>query len=102
MSVERWNKLIDGTFSESALRRKLEERGYEVWRYVYSPGTYFADHSHAVDKIDAVVSGRFQMTTPEGIFILEAGDCLSVPKGLIHSAEVVGNEPVVSLDAVKK
>ncbi len=32
--------------------------------------------------------------------ILEAGDCLAVPKGTLHSAEVVGDTPVVSLDAV--
>lgn len=102
MSVEHWNRLIDGIYSEPALRRKLEERGYEVWRYVYPPGTYFADHTHSIDKIDAVVSGRFQMTTPEGVFVLEAGDCLNVPRGVIHSAEVIGNEPVVSLDAVRK
>ena len=30
----------------------------------------------------------------------EAGDCLFVPRGVTHSAEVVGEEPVVSLDAV--
>jgi mannose-6-phosphate isomerase-like protein (cupin superfamily) len=33
--------------------------------------------------------------------ILEAGDALAIPKGEIHSAEVVGSESVVSLDAVK-
>jgi len=33
--------------------------------------------------------------------ILEAGDTLAVPKGTMHSAEVIGAEPVVSLDAVR-
>ena len=33
--------------------------------------------------------------------ILEAGDCVNVPRGTVHSAEVVGEEPVVSLDATK-
>ncbi len=33
--------------------------------------------------------------------VLKAGDCLSVPRGVVHSAEVVGKEPVVSLDATK-
>lgn len=32
---------------------------------------------------------------------LVAGDCLHVPKGMLHSAEVVGDESVISLDAVK-
>ncbi len=30
--------------------------------------------------------------------ILETGDSLVVPRDAVHSAEVVGNEPVVSLD----
>ena len=100
MDIERWDEKRDGPFTESALRRKLEDRGYRVSRYVYPPGTFFPDHTHAVEKIDAVASGRFRMKTEEGDVVLEAGDCLVVPGGVVHSAEVVGDEPVVSLDAV--
>ncbi len=101
MIVEHWNPETDGALSEAAMQRKLEARGYAVTRYVYSPGTYFPDHTHDVDKIDAVLAGRFRMTTPDGAVVLGAGDCLAVPRGLVHSAEVVGSEPVVSLDAVR-
>jgi len=100
MNIERWDEKRDGPFSESALRRKLEDRGYRVSRYVYPPGTFFPDHTHAVEKVDAVASGRFRMKTEEGDVVLEAGDSLVVPGGVVHSAEVVGDEPVVSLDAV--
>lgn len=100
MDIERWDEKRDGAFSESALRRKLEDRGYRVSRYVYPPGTFFPDHTHAVEKVDAVASGRFRMKTEEGDVVLEAGDCLVVPGGVVHSAEVVGDEPVVSLDAL--
>lgn len=98
---ERWDPERDGPLSEDALRRKLEGRGYRVTRYVYPPGTAFPDHEHGVDKIDAVLSGRFRMSTPAGSAVLEAGDCLAVPRGTVHSAEVVGDEPVVSLDATR-
>jgi hypothetical protein len=81
-----------------------------------------------VEKKDAVVSGRFKMTMFGHSAILEAGDCLlvnawllssttlltcihcspssprwraQVPAGAIHTAEVVGDEPVVSLDSEK-
>ena len=101
MKAERWDPKKDGMFSEQALRRKLERLGYHVSRYVYPPGTYFPDHTHEIDKIDAVVSGRFRMTVQDAEVILEAGDCLAVPRGTVHSAEVVGRESVVSLDAVK-
>ena len=102
MEVESWDVERDGPLSETALRQKLQQRGYHVSRYVYPPGTYFPDHSHGVDKIDAVLSGRFRMKIGSDEVILEAGDCLTVPCGVVHSAEVVGNEPVISLDATKE
>ncbi len=100
-AVEHWNEATDGPLSEAALQAKLEARGYHVTRYVYPPGTYFPNHTHTVDKIDAVISGRFRMTLGDRAVVLEAGDCLSVPAGSVHSAEVVGDEAVVSLDAVR-
>ncbi|MGD2063117.1 MAG: cupin domain-containing protein [Nitrospirota bacterium] len=100
MRVDHWHDDADGPFSEGALRRKMEERGYFVSRYVYPPGTCFPDHTHEIDKLDGVVSGRFRLTTDAGSVVLEAGDCLPVPRGMLHSAEVVGPEPVVSLDGI--
>ena len=99
--VEKWDSEKEGPLSEQALRRKLEARGYRVSRYVYPPGTFFPDHRHDIDKIDAVVSGRFRMTMGGRAVVLEAGDCLAVPRGTVHSAEVVGDAPVVSLDATR-
>jgi len=101
MKVERWDPVRDGTFTEAALRAKLEQLGYSVSRYVYSPGTYFPDHTHSVDKIDAVLSGTFRITKGEGAVDLGPGDAIHVSRGAVHSAEVIGNQPVVSLDAVK-
>ncbi len=101
MRVERWDTERDGPLSEQAMREKLEALGYGVARYVYPPGTYFPDHTHDIDKMDAVLSGRFRMTILNESAILEAGDCLKVPAGTVHSAEVIGDEPVVSLDATR-
>lgn len=42
------------------------------------------------------------MKTKTSDAILEEGDCVAVPRGTMHSAEVVGDEPVVSLDATKE
>jgi quercetin dioxygenase-like cupin family protein len=99
--IERWNAETDGELTEQKLRMKLESRGYRVSRHVYPPGTYFPEHDHVVDKIDAVLSGRFRITLRGRSVILQAGDCLKVPRGVLHSAAVEGEEPVVSLDAVR-
>jgi quercetin dioxygenase-like cupin family protein len=100
MAVERWDAERDGPFSETALRRKLEALGCVVSKYVYEPGTHFPEHSHHVDKIDAVVSGRFQIAIAGQIFELGEGDWISVPRGVRHAATVIGNDAVISLDGV--
>ena len=101
MRVRHWNDTVDGPFSEDALRRRLEAAGYLVSRYTYPAGTSFTEHSHKVDKIDAVVSGRFRMVVAGHFAILGPGDWVEVPRGVHHTAAVIGDEPVVSLDAVR-
>lgn len=99
--VESWDAARDGALTEDTLRRKLEAKGYRVWRYEYEPGTAFPLHTHDVDKLDAVLSGRFRIATGSGAVVLEAGDVVAVPRGVAHRADVLGDEAVVSLDAVK-
>ena len=98
MELVRWEEKRDGALSERALRRKLEALGYRVSRWVYPPGTVFDFHTHEYDKMDAVVSGQFRMTMNGESVVLGPGDALPVPAGSAHRAEVVGAEPVVSLD----
>jgi mannose-6-phosphate isomerase-like protein (cupin superfamily) len=56
---------------------------------------------HEVDKIDAVLSGRFRLVVAGHLAVLGPGDWVEVPRGVRHSATVMGDEPVVSLDAVR-
>jgi len=101
MKVEHWDAGRDGALSEETLSAKLEHQGYTVSRYIYPPGTCFPDHAHNVDKIDAVLAGTFRITTVDGVADLGPGDAIHVPRGTVHSAEVIGNQSVISLDAVK-
>jgi quercetin dioxygenase-like cupin family protein len=101
MVIEHRDTAVDGPFSESALCAKLLAMGYTVRRYVYSAGTLFPEHSHNVDKIDAVVAGRFRIQMGDDSVILQTGDTLQVPRGAVHSAEVIGDQDVISLDVVK-
>ena len=99
--IIHWNPEQDGELSEAAMHEKLSQMGYYVNRYVYPPGTCFPKHEHNVDKIDAVLAGRFKMSMYGQSVILQAGDCLIVPRGVTHSAEVIGDAAVVSLDAIR-
>ena len=58
MEVDHWRP-EDGPLTEQALKARLQRLGYTVQRYIYPPGTYFPDHTHDVEKIDAVISGQF-------------------------------------------
>jgi quercetin dioxygenase-like cupin family protein len=100
MKVDHW-QAEGGPLTEQALKTKLQRLGYSVTRYVYPPGTYFPDHTHNVEKIDAVASGQFRIAMGDDSVILRAGDFVRVPRGMTHRAEVVGDEPVISLDAVR-
>jgi len=100
MKIEHWDE-SRGELNETNMRRWLRSQGYDVARYTYSPGTYFPNHTHSIDKKDAVLSGRFRLIADGQEFILEAGDALEIPAGAVHSAEVIGNESVVSLDATR-
>jgi quercetin dioxygenase-like cupin family protein len=100
LEVEHWDKSW-GEMNEQTLRRRLESGGYSVSRYDYPPGAYFPDHRHSFDKKDAVVRGRFIIRAEGREFLLGPGDALAVPAGTVHSAEVLGDETVVSLDASK-
>lgn len=101
MQVRRWNGVMDGPMTEAALRARLEALGYVVARYEYPAGTRFPDHAHDVDKIDAVVTGRFRVVIAGHTCELGPGDWVEVPRGRRHSAAVIGDETVVSLDAIR-
>lgn len=101
MTIQRWNTERDGTLSEENFRQRLEKEGYRCSIYAYSPGTRFPDHQHTVDKVDGVLQGRFRITMGGQSWILAPGDSIAVPRGRIHSAEVVGSETVISIDAVR-
>lgn len=101
MSIHHWNAAVDGPLSEAALRDKLERMGYRVARYEYAPGTVFPDHRHDVDKIDAVLSGRFRLVVRGHMKVLGPGDWIEIPRQTTHNATVLGDTPVVSLDAIR-
>ena len=100
--IEPWDQSKWGPLSEENLRRKLMAEGYSsVVCYRYPMGTVFSDHTHSMDKKDSVLEGEFLITLEGEEFLLHAGDSIEVPANAVHSAQVVGEEAVISLDAVK-
>ena len=101
MRIEHWVPEPGSERDEQQLRKQLAALGYQVSRYVYPPGSRFPQHRHVTAKIEVVLEGHFRMTMEGETILLQPGQAIQVPEGVVHSAEVVGNQPVVSLDAVK-
>ena len=99
-SIIPWDP-ADGPLTETSMRKKLEDQGYAVSVYRYPPGTRFDVHTHPHEKIDGVLAGVFRIVLDGHDLVLRAGDMVIIPGGAPHSAEVVGNDPVVSLDATQ-
>ena len=106
LELTHWDEAW-GPISEKTMRQQLIAAGYNVSRYHYPPGTYFPTHSHEVHKRDTVLTGRLRIAwpatedSPAGSVVLEPGDMIEIPAGARHSAEVVGPETVLSLDATR-
>jgi len=98
--LEHWNADW-GEITTLSMQKHLELQGYSVVRYEYASGTRFNDHTHEVDK-NAVVSGRLKIRIGCINFILNSGDMIEISAGVIHSAEVIDDENVVSLDATRR
>lgn len=91
------------TIDESNCGRVLADEGYSSFRWSDAPGAVYPDHQHSTDQSHWILSGRLELTVEGyGAFVLEAGDRDIMPAGTIHSARVVGDEPVVYLIGEKR
>lgn len=101
LKVEKWDSERDGPLSEKSMRNKLKSQGYSCTRYDFPPYTDFPDHTHSVTKKDSIISGQFRFAMLGKEVVLQPGDMVVVPAGVVHNASVVGNESVIFFDATK-
>ncbi len=95
MKVERWSGHEAPT--EAALRERLEGDGYSVYAWTDDPGATYPPHAHADDQSHCVVRGRLALTVRGVEHVLGPGDRDWLPAHTVHSARVVGVEPVTYL-----
>jgi quercetin dioxygenase-like cupin family protein len=85
-----------GTTRTDLQRHDLSTRGKEVLqaRVDFAPGAAFPGHSHPGEEIIYVLKGKleYQLAGNPAV-VLNGGDVLFVPAGVVHSARNVGDEP---------
>ena len=83
----------------AALKQQLKDEGYNIYVYSYPGGMCFPPHSHDHDTIHVVLNGAMKISMKEDDHILKPGERFTVPAHVMHTAEVLGEMPVVILDA---
>jgi len=85
----------------AAIKHELKEEGYNIYVYSYPNGMYFPPHSHEHDTTHVLFSGAIKVCMNGEEHVLEPGKRFVIPAYVQHSAEVLGDMPVVCLDATK-
>lgn len=102
LKVEHWDSERDGPLNDENMTKKVEAQGYSCVKYTFPAGTASADHSHDVPRKDAILAGQFKFAIPgKEEVILQPGDILDIPVGLVHNESVFGNDAVTFIDATK-
>ena len=90
------------TPTESTLWQIMAEEGLSPYSWSNGPHDIYAAHTHGYDKVIYVVRGSITFGLPElgKNLMLNAGDRLDLPAGVVHEA-VVGSQGVVCLESHK-
>ena len=85
----------------TAIKHQLKDDGYNIYVYSFPGGMCFPVHSHDYDTIHIVLSGSLKISMNGSDFFLTPGERFTIPANTPHSAEILGDTPVVCLDATK-
>lgn len=98
--VIKWNRPEPPRAEE--LIDEMRAEGYSVFRWSDVPGAVYADHEHDEDQSHWIISGTLELTIKEfGTVRLDPGDRDFMRAGTVHSARVIGKEPVIYLIGAK-
>jgi quercetin dioxygenase-like cupin family protein len=104
MQIIRWQSNTQP--QEQELRARMQQDGLSPYAWSNEPGAHYATHSHSYEKVLYCVRGsiRYIMhdqsneSGSERFLDLTPGDCMILPAGVRHSADV-GPQGVTCLEA---
>ena len=97
-TVTRW-PADAGQVTINKIRARVEQEGLSPSRFDMVPGDSYPDHSHSEAEIRWVVSGHLRVCIGSEEIVLGPGDRLDLAPKVTHSADVVGDDVVVTLAA---
>lgn len=99
MQIERWSE--SSLPDSEVLKTRLRDEGYSVFQWSDAPGTKYGPHAHAEDQSHWILSGELELRVGHESYTLRAGDRDFLPANTMHSAVVLGDEPVTYLIGAK-
>lgn len=85
----------------SRIKQELRDEGYNLYVHSHPAGMFFPEHKHDHVTLHIILSGKMSITMDGEVHFLQSGDRLEIPADTDHSAEVLGESPVVCIDARK-
>ncbi len=106
MQIIRWQEQTSP--QEQELRKRMQQEGLSPYTWSNAPGDYYAAHTHSYEKVLYCIRGSIRFILPDMLvesgnvdFIdLMPGDCMILPAGVRHSAQV-GKQGVTCLEAAR-
>ncbi|TMC16681.1 MAG: cupin [Chloroflexi bacterium] len=106
LQVIRWQEKVAP--SEQELRKRMQQDGLSPYTWSNGSGYQYAVHSHGYQKVLYCVHGSIRFFLPDSpdaagnpsVLALQPGDCMILPTGVRHSAQV-GEQGVTCLEAAR-
>jgi len=106
MHVIRWQG--DTPPQEQELHKHIQQEGLPSYTWSNAAGDTYSAHTHKYEKVLYCVRGSIRFCFPDTIDLsgtmafvdLEPGDCMILPPGVRHSAEV-GPEGVTCIETAR-
>ena len=99
IQVDRWSEINQP--DAGVLKARLVDEGYSVFQWSDEPGTKYGQHAHDEDQSHWIISGELELRVGHETYRLRAGDRDFLPANTTHSANVLGDQPVVYLIGAK-
>ena len=94
MQIIRWHG--QSPPQGQAIRAKMQQQGLRPYSWSNEPGDVYAPHTHSYEKVLYCIRGSIRFILPDqldatgnAVYVdLEPGDCMVLPAGVRHGAQV--------------
>jgi quercetin dioxygenase-like cupin family protein len=98
--IHAWSELPAEEVLPGVERQTVHGKRQSLVRYRYAPGAVFPVHRHPEEQVTVVLSGRIVFEVEGERREVGPGEVVVIPGGVPHGAQVAGDEPVETLNAL--